>query len=149
MAGAQAGGMPSRLQQALLFGLLTLLALALGLLLGGPLLLMSLGHTDTPARSPWPGPPGTRWEGTELRGMQRWDGYFSNVRLAGEYLELRCVARPALKTRLEYWPGASWEGWVEWRADKVVYVPRHGQTSRPRHAPASLPAPGWLKSCPR
>ncbi|WP_291427118.1 hypothetical protein [Deinococcus sp.] len=139
--------MSVRFKQGLTLGLLALLVGLLGLLLAGPLILMGLSHhTGTPAHVPWPGPAGTRWAGTELQGMEK----LGRNTLLEEYLELRCVARPSLNTRLDYWPGAgsAWDGWLEWRADKVVYVPYKGQEARPRRLlPAIIPAPDWLGGC--
>ena len=73
--------------------------------------------------------------------MQPWGGYFSHVGIAGKYLELRCRRFPFLKTRSgDYWPGATWQGWAEWKADKVTYQP---QWKKPytKIQPLSLGAP--------
>lgn len=112
--------------------------------LGGAALLLWFWprHTDTPAHLPWPGPTGTRWAGTELRAMQQWGGYFSGVGLRGEYLELRCRRWPLLRTRQTYWPGAEWNGWARWSAERVTYQP-----TNPGVEPLGLPAPWWLRLC--
>ena len=103
-------------------------------------------HTDTPAQE-WSGPAGTGWAGAQARGMQRWDGSFSNTHVASEYLELRCVRRPFLRTRLAYWPGPEWQGWAEWKTDRVAYVPGY-KNSTPKFNPVNITAPWWLELCP-
>lgn len=121
------------------------------LLLGAIFLLLTAffwpRHTDTLAHLPWPGPTGTRWAGTELRGMQRWEGAFSNVSVAGEALQLRCRRFPVLKTKTEYWPGPEWHGWAEWHADRVTYQPGW-KTASSKIRPVSIAAPWWLRWCP-
>lgn len=104
-------------------------------------------HTDTVGHTPWPGPAGTRWAGTELRGMQRWGGFFSNVNIAGEYLELRCQRFPLLRTRRTFWPGPEWRGWTEWEGDGVTYH-TSWRRSKPEAGPISIGAPWWLGLCP-
>ena len=99
-----------------------------------------------PARA-WSGAAGTRWASTELRGMQRWEGAFSNVSLAGEALELRCRHLSVLKTSIEYWPGPEWHGWAEWHADRVTYQPGW-KTASSKIRPVSIAAPWWLRWCP-
>lgn len=128
-----------------LIGGLLLIALLLGLLLSFPLALMR--PAVLPGTKPWPGPAGTRWAGTELQGMEVWQG----GEVSSTLLELRCVARPSLKTRLDYWPGPEWNGWAEWRADKVVYLPGWGEKVRPKSLknPVSIAAPAWLRWCPK
>ena len=104
---------------------------------------------DAPAAA-WPGPPGTRWAGTELRGMDVWSGGGVNGGVGSNLLELRCVVRPFLKTRVNYWPGPEWRGWAEWRRDKVVYAPGWSAKVRPESLknPVSIAAPAWLRWCP-
>ncbi|QII21457.1 hypothetical protein G6R31_12510 [Deinococcus wulumuqiensis R12] len=95
----------------------------------------------------WPGPAGTRWAGLQLRGVQRYGGFFSNVGLTGQSLELRCRRFPALRIRTEYWPGPEWRGWAEWKTDRVTYQPGW-KNATPRNEPVSLGAPWWLNLCP-
>lgn len=110
-------------------------------------LLLLPRHTDTPAHTPWQGPAGTLWVGTELRGMQTWGGYFSGVSLKGEYIELRCKKRPFLRTQQEYWPGAEWRGEVHWSPSRVIYQPGWKKPG-PGVKPIGFGVPWWLKSCP-
>lgn len=118
------------------------LALLLGLVLAFPL---SMLRPHPLAAAVWRGSPGTRWAGAQLRGMDV-PGHKGIVR--EQFLELRCVMRPSLNTRLDYWPGPAWDGKVSWEAAKVVYVPDRGQEARPRRFPANIPASAWLDRCP-
>ena len=111
------------------------------------LLLLLPRQTDTPAHAPWQGPAGTLWAGTELRGMQAWGGYFSGVRLKGEYIELRCKKRPFLRTQQEYWPGAEWRSEVHWSPSRATYEPGW-KTPGPGVNPIGFEVPWWLKFCP-
>lgn len=120
--------------------------LLLGVLVLGPgLLLALLGHQALVSSS-WPGPPGTRWAGAELREMNVL-GHKGMVR--GQFLELRCRRFPLLKTRTDDgWFGPEWRGRPVWDADSVTYQPGW-EGARPRVSPVSLTAPPWLKLCPR
>ena len=117
------------------------LALLLGLVLAFPLFML---RPHPLAAAVWPGSPGTRWAGAELRGMDVL-GHKGIVR--EQFLELRCRRLPVLKTKVEYWPGPEWHGWAEWNTDRVTYQPGW-KASTPTIKPGSIAAPWWLRRCP-
>lgn len=134
-----------RSKASLIVGLPVLIVGLLGLL-GAPLAVLGRSSVQ-PGHRTWPGPPGTRWAGTELRGMDVWSGWGGNAGVSDNLLELRCVTRPLLKKRLSYWPGPEWRGWAEWKADRVTYQPGW-KSANPRIEPVSISAPWWLRWCP-
>ena len=114
-----------------------MLAVAVPLIFGGLTLPLAYGFgygSQQPSVSQvWPAPASApAWAGYEVVGMDVWSGAFSNARVDGYLLTLRCCDNPKRRLERNYWPGPEWDGRVEWKQDGVTYFPS-------KHIPKSDP----------